>query len=253
MSSSYNQLTKSKNNNCLYETHSFNTKTKTWDPLDISQGLKQCLYSKCNRDHKSSNRPTQVCPLEKNCNKAGISCFLLHDHSLEPFCRYGKACIDLNCTKYRHPDDRVTEVCSNPDGCVDALITCFKLHNMSNITPICHYRNNCMKYMCTKRHPLGRKELCELGSMCWEYIVNKDEGCPKLHPKIFQKICRWDNEESTCRSYGCSFLHRPGAPIDCPVGMQCQTRIEDDDTKCPHKHPKYTTVKTLPDGQLKFE
>ena len=244
----------SKTNWCLFESHFFNSKTKVWEPADPSKGLRRCLHSKCTRKHKIPNRPVQICSQEADCPGAGIGCFLLHDNTkLEPLCYYGKSCVDLECLGYRHPIGRVTEICPLDANCPDALITCFKLHSMSKLIPLCHYREMCMNYVCSKRHPPGRKDICDLGSMCWEYVVNKEAGCPKLHPKIFQKVCRWDTPESTCKSYGCSFLHHPGAPTDCEVGMQCQTRIDDGDARCPYKHPKYTSVKTLEDGSLHFE
>lgn len=222
-------------NVCLFETHFFNIKSKAWEPSE--QGLRRCLHSKCSRKHTISNRPLQVCKQENNCPDAGISCFLLHDNTkLESLCYYGKACIDLECTGYRHHPGRTTEICSLNENCPDALITCFKLHSMSKITPCCHYKEKCMNYICSKRHPIERKEICPLGSMCWEFVVHKKTGCALLHPKIFQRLCRWDSNDNTCRSYGCSFLHRPDSPEDCPIGMQCPTR----DGECGRKHPKYS-------------
>jgi len=239
---------------CLFEDHFFNTKTKAWEPIDASKGLRRCLHSKCTRKHKLANRPVQVCKRENDCPDAGVTCFLLHDNTkLEPLCRWGINCVDKECTGYRHPRGRSTEVCVDDENCKEALINCFKLHTMSKMIPLCHYKADCINYICQKRHPPGRKEVCEDGSMCWLFITGGQEACDKLHPKILQKACRWSSWGGECRSYGCPFVHKPGEPVDCPVGMQCSKRLLEGPDRCSMKHPKYNRVTTLPGGELHFD
>ncbi len=224
---------------CLFEDHIFNTQTKSWELIDSTRKLRRCLHSKCARKHKLPNRPIQVCKRETDCPDAGLSCFLLHNNTkLEPICRWGKACIDLECSSYRHPKSRNNEICPLDEKCPDALITCFKLHTMSKLIPLCHYKNECVNYICQKRHPPERTQVCEEGSMCWGFITQRELGCNKLHPKILQRACKWSMDGGECYSYGCPFVHPLGASDDCMEGMQCSRRIAKDDTRCMNKHPK---------------
>ena len=81
--------------------------------------------------------------------------------------------------------------------------------------------------MCDERHSRERIPPCPDGSMCYNYILQTTLGrsdvlsssgglrsikeyqrCPFLHPKILQRICKWDLH-SECRTYGCSFVHKP--------------------------------------------
>jgi hypothetical protein len=240
---------------CLFEDHQFNMQTKVWDVIDSSKGLRRCLHSKCTRKHKLVNRPIKICKRENDCPDAGISCFLLHDNTkLTSVCHWGKDCCDLECIEYRHPFDRTSEVCPNGELCADALISCFKLHPMAKLIPLCHYKEECINYICSKRHPPTRKQVCEQGSLCWEFITGGEKACSKLHPKILQKVCRWSIDEGKyCNCYGCPFIHRPNDPIDCDIGLQCQTQFEIGDKKCPYKHPRYSRIIKLNDGSFQVE
>ena len=215
---------------CLFEDHFFNTETKNWEPADPKNGLRPCRHSKCTRQHKLPNRPTKVCEHENDCLDANVTCFLLHDNTkIKPLCYYGAKCCDKECANYRHPRGRTRETCSLDDKCPEALITCFKLHTLSKITPICRYNrpdNMCKNYICDKRHSAERKPCCPAGSMCYGFITQGEKVCDMLHPKILQKLCRWDGYDDGCRSFGCPYVHHPEAPVDCPEGMQCQYRLE---------------------------
>lgn len=235
---------------CLFESNYFDNYLKKWIPKTDS--IRRCLHSKCDRRHKIKNRPTKVCEREFDCPNAGITCFLLHDNTaIKPLCYFDDKCCDLNCTANRHSAGRTTEVCPDGEKCENALITCFKLHPLNKIQSVCRYKANCKNYICEKRHPSSRPELCEYAGMCYNYIVNGAEGCSLIHPKITQKLCRWD-VGGNCRSFGCTYVHHPNSPTDCPDGMCCQKRISSTDI-CPHKHPKYTIVRELDDGSLYFE
>lgn len=250
-----NLLNKKPNVNgwCLYEDHFWNGKTKTWEKVSDTNGLKMCRHSKCTRRHKLPNRPTEICKNEETCQEAELSCILLHDFTkIKPVCYYAGKCCDLECVKYRHPKERTTDVCDRVDDCPDALISCFKLHNLSKIPRVCKFNkpeNLCVNFICQKRHRKERKPCCDNGSMCYEYITKQEQGCDKLHPKILQKICRYDNTERGCLTYGCPYAHNPLSKVDCDVGMQCQLR----ESSCNKKHPKFTKSTVLPDGSIYFE
>jgi hypothetical protein len=223
-------LDKKEGNMCLFEEHLFNNNTKMWE-INNNE-LRKCLHSKCTRKHKDNNRPLVVCEHENDCPDAGITCFLLHDNTkIKSLCYYGKNCMDKDCTQYRHPKERITEIC-NDNNCENASITCFKLHTMSNLQPICRFGDECINFTCNKRHSKKRKNLCENGSMCYKYIINKQTGCNKLHPKMMQKLCRWDSSNSGCKTYNCQYIHNPQSAKDCENAQHCQ------DDHCPNKHPK---------------
>lgn len=213
-----------------------------------------CVLSDCSAsvpiaDH---NRPVQVCGREDDCPDAWITCFLLHDNTkIIPLCNWGERCIDSECRGYRHPGGRCAEVCPLEGKCQDAMIACFKLHPLSKLVALCHYRENCVNYVCSKRHPPGRKELCQAGPSCWNHITQN--SCPKLHPRIQHQPCRWSMNGGHCRAYGCTFVHPRGHPEDCPMGMGCQTQAEPEGSRCPNKHPRYQHVIRLEDGRLRFE
>lgn len=223
---------------CLFEDHFFNSKTGNWELID-GGALRRCLHSKCTRKHKLANRPTQICPREDDCPDAGVTCFLLHNNDkIQSLCRWGKECIDIDCVAYRHPSGRSREVCTLRDSCPDAMIACFKLHDMIKLVPLCHYRQDCVNFMCTKRHPPGRREICDYGAMCWRFITGGETECLKLHPKILQKACRWDSPSGgQCKLFGCPFVHAPESPIDCPYGNKCPNVLSDGPTRCLNKHP----------------
>lgn len=233
-------------NMCMYENHYFNNKTCRWERLNISR---LCFDKNCNRKH-NVKRLEKTCPLNTKCAEAGIICFLLHDlNSMSNNCKYGKNCCDLKCP-YRHNPGRQNKICPLSENCPDALITCFLLHDLGKIIPLCRYNKDCINYMCDKRHNKERLEPCPDGSMCYKFIVSKNEGCPLLHPKILQKLCKWDFR-GDCKTYGCSFIHSPDSAKDCPNGMQCQSRIlEDDNLRCKNKHPKFTSVFKIRDKYL---
>jgi hypothetical protein len=218
---------------CLFEDHVFNIRTKVWELADVNKGFRVCLYSKCDRIHKVENRPVTVCKDDINCSEAGISCFLLHDNTkMKSLCYWGYKCINNACHEYRHPSNRSTQLCDLNELCKDAMITCFKLHDMDKIVPLCHYNNDCVNYICNKRHSKERNKICENGSMCWDFITGDCNECTKIHPKILQKICKWDNTKEGCRTYGCTFLHSPDSFTDCINSSKCN------DTDCKNKHPK---------------
>ncbi len=235
-----------KSNWCLFEDHVFDHESKSWVPADPKNGIRRCLHSLCTRQHKLPNRPVKVCKNETNCPDAGTSCFLLHDNTkIRPLCHYGKNCADLECKDFRHPKDRTTEVCPENEKCEHALITCFKLHSLSKITPVCRFKNGCVNFICIKRHGPGRKAICEHGPMCYRFIkygpdvTSEPPGCDQLHPKILQKICRWDDSTYGCKTYGCAFVHSPDSAIDCLEGIDCPAiNGEEDDYVCRHKHPR---------------
>lgn len=220
---------------CMYEEHYFNHKINKWQKLD---NTRMCINKNCNRKHKLK-RGTVLCPLNNNCPDMGVKCFLLHDLTLiKNLCKYGKNCCDLKC-EYRHPPNRPTEICPLNEKCSEALFNCFLLHDLTQIVPICKYNKECINFMCDKRHSKERIQPCPEGSMCYNFIINNSLGCPLLHPKILQKLCKWDLK-SECKTYGCSFIHKQTSPKDCPNGMQCQLRISDDDSiRCKNKHPKF--------------
>jgi hypothetical protein len=223
---------------CLFEDHVFDTKAKKWVPIDTTQGLRPCRHSKCTRKHKLTNRPVEVCKNETDCPNVGITCFLLHDNTkIKPLCYYGKLCADLDCIDFRHPSGRATEVCELGEKCDEALLSCHKLHPLSKMIPLCNYRESCKNFICAKRHGKNRLDPCPEGSVCYAFISEGSKGCGLLHPKILQKICRWDDSEYGCRSYGCPYVHSPDSIIDCPDGLQCQKRLINGDEKCINKHP----------------
>lgn len=231
---------------CMYEDHYFNHKTNKWEKNTIQKRV--CIDKNCTRRHKLK-RSDKICPLNIKCPDIGTTCFLLHDlDKIVQMCKYGRNCCDLKC-EYRHPLERQTQICPKNISCPDALITCFLLHDVSNIIPLCRYNKNCINFMCEKRHSTERIPPCPDGSMCYNYILSVSPGtgkkspvCPYLHPKILQKLCKWDLH-SECRTYGCSFIHKPNSAKDCPNGMQCQYRIcEDERLRCTDKHPKFYKV-----------
>lgn len=237
---------------CMYEEHYFNHKTNKWERINnfSSGGLtsqRVCIDRNCTRRHKFK-RSDKVCSLNGKCPNIGINCFFLHDMTLlGEICKYGRNCCDSACS-FRHPSGRQTQVCALNENCPDALITCFLLHDLSKIVPLCRYNKECINYMCDKRHSVERISPCPEGSMCYNYIVStfsggkRYGGCKLLHPKILQKLCRWD-VDSECHTYGCSFIHKPTSHRDCPDGMQCQFRIhEDERLRCTNKHPKFYKV-----------
>lgn len=236
---------------CLFETHYFDNSVKQWVPK--KDGFRRCLHSKCTRKHVMKNRPTKICINETDCKDAGISCFLLHDNTkLKPLCYFDKSCCDIDCLKNRHSEGRTNEICEKAEKCEDALITCFKLHPLDKMRSLCKYGSGCKNFICEKRHPENRKKICNDGSMCYNYIVYGSFGCNLLHPKILQKLCKWELTEEKCKSFGCPYVHLPESTIDCPDGMCCQNRLNNNDD-CPNKHPKYSKVEKLEDGTLYFE
>lgn len=241
---------------CMYEEHYFNHKTNKWEKKSDNYSKRVCIDKTCIRRHKYK-RSDKICPLNGKCPNIGSSCFLLHDlNLLVHTCKYGKNCCDLKCD-FRHPSERQTKICPQNEKCPDALITCFRLHDLSIITPLCRYNKECINFMCDKRHSKERIPPCPEGSMCYKYIVSSSGdvkntnqaqlfgGCPYLHPKILQKLCKWDIQ-SECKTYGCSFIHKPNSAKDCPNGMQCQFRIcLDEKMICTNKHPKFHKVTQL--------
>jgi hypothetical protein len=93
--------------------------------------------------------------------------------------------------------------------------------------------------MCEKRHSSKRCPPCPEGSMCFNFIAYGNASCKFLHPKILQKLCKWDMY-SNCKTFGCAFVHNPQSAKDCPDGMQCQRRLLEDETGCKNKHPKFS-------------
>jgi hypothetical protein len=225
-------------NFCLFEDHVYNSNTKRWETAPESMGSRRCLHSKCRRKHKVPNRPVKVCPREEDCPDAGITCFLLHDNTkIVPLCNWGVGCADSECRFYRHPPGRTVELCPSAEKCPDALISCFKLHPLSKLVRVCHYKVNCVNFMCVKRHPPGRRELCPDGPACWNHIT-RPGSCDRLHPSIMFKACRWDLEAGGCLAYGCTFTHHPASPSDCPLGAGCPNRFEGEGERCRNKHPR---------------
>ena len=195
------------NSFCLFEDHIFIT-NKGWVKFTNNK-LRRCLHSKCQRKHRIPNRPNKICDRETDCPDAGISCFLLHDNTkIIPSCYYSTNCNEVDC-KLRHPSNRETKICELGSECQNALISCFLLHPLKLMIPVCPYFDDCKNYTCNFRHSDKRKQLCEKGSMCWDHIKNKSCNC--IHPKISQKLCKWDedNGPNSCKSLSCPFVHHP--------------------------------------------
>ena len=217
-------------NYCLFENHYYNNDKHIWVHTDDNR---ECLHSKCTRLHKNTKRPTSVCLRENDCPDANITCFLLHNNNkLRPLCHYGSKCTEVNCVSYRHPTSRTTEICPLGVECTGALIGCLKLHPLSKMSTTCYYKENCENWLCDKRHPTERKSICNDGPSCYNYAKYGLSSCNKIHPKIMNKICKWDRSENGyCKAFECQYLHHPDSPIDCIDGIKCKN------IDCKNKHP----------------
>jgi hypothetical protein len=168
-----------------------------------------------------------------------------------------RACPDKDCT-FAHRVTRPT-ACPIGDECHD--YECSLLHSKQRAKP-CRFGENCINEKCTFNHPSVRRLPCPAGAACYPHAYEQQWGgddnetpeCPHSHPRRMMSVCR---HNSSCRRFGCTFLHAPGAPVDCANGGQCQRqwqaggRVRKDEL-CTDKHPRHTRVVEDSNGNFHF-